>query len=121
MELNTGWAEILAAVLGLAGSGAGAVLWFLFQSVRVEAKSAKHQVSVLKDEVKKDADELKKDLANYKLHVATHYVTQTDLTQSISRLERSIERLIETVDRNSQETRETISQLYDRLDKKADK
>lgn len=108
--MDVSWAHVGVGVLGVLASGIGTVLWFLFQSVREDAKAAK-----------KAAEDLKDDIATYKLYVAEHYVTQTDLTKTISGLERSIERLIETVDRNAQETRDSISQLYARLDKKADK
>jgi hypothetical protein len=110
MELNVGWVESGVAVFGILASGAGTVLWFLFQGVKIDAEAAKSA-----------ADALKTDLANYKLYVAEHYVTQNDLTKAISSLERSIERLIDTVDKNSQETRDSFGALYERLDKKADK
>lgn len=108
--MDVTWVHVGLGLFGVLASGIGTVLWFLFQSVREDAKAAKEA-----------AEKLKEELAKYKLYVAEHYVTQTDLTKTISGLERSIERLIESVDRNAQETRDSISQLYERLEKKADK
>lgn len=110
MELSAGWAELLAALFGLLASGMGTVLWFLFKSVREDARAAKA-----------DVESLKTDMANYKLYVAEHYVTQNELTKAVASLEKSIDRLIEAVDRSSRETRESLIQLQTRIDEKADK
>lgn len=109
MELNAAW-QIGLGILGVIGPGVGTILWFLFQSVRTDARSAKTA-----------SEALEKELATYKLYVAEHYVTQTSLAEKISSLQQSIERLIAAVDRNAKETRDTINQMYERLDKKADK
>ena len=110
MGLNGGWIGVVTGVLGVVGPGIGTVLWFLYQSVRADAKAAGAK-----------AESLKTELAEYKLHVAENYVTQTNLAEKISSLQGAIERLITTVNQNSKETREVIGQLYDRLDKKVDK
>lgn len=104
------WVEIGIAVLGVVGPGVGTVLWFLYKSVRDDARAAKAQAEAIRGE-----------LANYKLYVAEHYVTQNDLTKAVSDLNKTIDRLIEAVNQSSRETRDSIGKLQDRLDEKADK
>jgi uncharacterized protein YukE len=132
MDLSTGLGEIFAAILSIAAGGAGTVMWFLFQSVRQEARTAtkevgelkdeyKEELSNLKDEQKQEVSRLKDEHSAYKLYVAEHYVTQQDLTKAVTSLERSIERLIEAVNQNAKEVRDGFSEIHKRIDQKADK
>lgn len=104
------WVEIGCALLGVVGPGVGGILWFLFKSVRDDARAAKAE-----------GEALKIQFGDYKLYVAEHYVTQNELTKSMASLEKSIDRLIDAVDRSSRDTRESLVQLQKRIDEKADK
>lgn len=79
------------------------VLWFLFLSVRADARKALDQ------------------LAAYKLHVAETYVTQDSLTKAIDGLNQAIGRLIDTVRGDGEATRSALSEIHRRIDGKADK
>lgn len=97
------WVRLVEVVGALGITGFSTVLWFLFLSVRKDARDALDK------------------LADYKLHVAETYVTHDGLTKVVSNLNQTIERLIVAVQQNSQETRDGFSELHRRIDGKADK
>lgn len=106
----SGWREVIAAIVSVGLTGCGVVLWSLYLGVKRDVKEALRA-----------AYTVDKELAEYKTKVAETYVTQNDLTESISRLNLSIDRLIEAVTQSGRETREGLSEIHRRIDGKADK
>ena len=115
------WMPLVVTLVSLVLGGFSTVLWFLYQSVRQDARDALAAAQVAKSaasDAKADAD---RKVSELRLHVAETYVTQEGLTKAISSLDQTINRLIETVARDGEATRAALSEIHRRIDGKADK
>lgn len=115
------WAEILGAVLAVLLTGVGTVLWFLFLSVRNEAREARAQATLARDSSLAEITKVKDELGAHRLYVAEHYVTQNELTKAVENLDKTMQRMLTAMDHNAQEMRDGFTQLHKRIDGKADK
>jgi hypothetical protein len=87
METNN-----VLTLVGLCGTGAGTVVWWMFRSLAARV------------------DNNERDLAAYKLHVAEAYVTSNELGKAIDAFNRSIDAIFTKLDR-----------IESKVDNKADK
>jgi len=104
------WIHVALAIFGLAASGGGTVLWYLFVSTRSDVNKARDL-----------AESVQKELSAYKTYVAEHYVTHNALTQAIDGLSKSIESLTEGIRDMNRDFSQKLDSLHRRLDGKADK
>lgn len=121
MEMKMEWMPLVVALVTLVLGGFSTVLWFLYQSVRQDARdalAAAQTASASAAAVKADAE---RKVGELRVHVAETYVTQEGLTKAISSLDQTINRLIETVNRDGEATRAALSEIHRRIDGKADK
>lgn len=87
METNN-----VLGLLGLCGTGAGTVVWWMFRSLAARV------------------DSTERELAAYKLHVAETYVTSNELGKAIDAFNRSIDAIFAKLER-----------IENKLDTKQDK
>ncbi|WP_147432504.1 hypothetical protein [Pararobbsia silviterrae] len=90
--------QAIWAVLVLVLMAFSTVLWFLFMSVRADARKAND------------------GLAEHRVYCAENYVTSKELTESIGALNQTIDRLIAAVNTNMEETRRALSEIHRRVD-----
>jgi hypothetical protein len=103
LDMKMEWMPLVIALVSLVLSGFCTVLWFLYLSVRQDARDAL------------------RELALHKLHVAETCVTKDGLEKAIASLDQTIGRLIDAVNKNAEETRLGLSEIHRRIDGKADK
>lgn len=115
------WTGILGAVLAVILGGVGTILWFLFMSVRSEARDARIAASSARENATIEIAKVKDELAAHRLYVAEHYVTQNELTKAVENLDKTMQRMLTAMDHNAQEMRDGFTQLHKRIDGKADK
>jgi flagellar capping protein FliD len=115
------WTAILVAGGSLLITGIGVVLWFLYLSVRDDAKTANAAVIKNAIEADKKCDTISRELADYKLYAEQRFVTQGALTQTIDGLNRAIESLTTSIRDMSTSFSAKLDSLHQRLDSKADK
>lgn len=65
--------------------------------------------------------ELKKELAAHKLHVAQSYVTQSELSRAIEKLEKTVDKLLDAINQMARDSKEAFAELHRRVDGKEDK
>jgi hypothetical protein len=97
------WMPLVIALVTLILGGFSTVLWFLYLSVRQDARDALAKI------------------AAHQLHVAETCVTKDGLEKAIASLDQTIGRLIDAVNKNMEETRAGLSEIHRRIDGKADK
>jgi hypothetical protein len=104
------WFQAAVEIFCLLLSGGAFVLWFLYLSVRSDARAALAQ-----------AAQSKTELADYKLYALEHFVTQPNLTQAMDGINRAIEGLTNGIREMNTSFSSKLDSLHSRLDSKADK
>ncbi|SAK98575.1 hypothetical protein AWB80_07553 [Caballeronia pedi] len=115
------WTQVIVAIVSLVITGAAVVLWFLYQSVRDEAREAKKAAADVAAEADKKHDSLKSEFGDYKLYAEQRFVTQGALSQAIDGLNRAIESLTTNIRDMNTMFSGKLDSLHRRLDDKVDK
>jgi hypothetical protein len=132
LDMKMEWMPLVIALVSLVLGGFSTVLWFLYLSVRQDARDALDAAQASKtaaSAAKADVDrliaeaktEVERKVGELRVHVAETYVTQEGLTKAISSLDQTINRLIATVTRDGEATRAALSEIHRRIDGKADR
>jgi Cdc6-like AAA superfamily ATPase len=121
LDLEMEWMPLIVALVSLVLGGCSAVLWFLYLSVRQDARDALEAARVAQTAAEAAKAEAERKVGELRVHVAETYVTQEGLTKAISSLDQAINRLIQTVSQQGEATRAALSEIHRRIDGKADK
>ncbi|WP_175787388.1 hypothetical protein [Burkholderia anthina] len=113
--------QILLTVALFVLGGFSTLLWFLYQSVRQDARDALAEAQAARVDAAKAKADGEQRASELRVHVAENYVTQEGLTKALNNLNRSIDQLIDTVKANMEEMRAGLSEIHRRVDGKADK
>ena len=101
--------------------GVGTVIWFFVKRVLAMTQSNAEALNSIKLDIAKcakqeDLDALDSKMSDFQLEATKSFVSQPALMQVMTSLDRTIQQLTSAIQHNSQESRDGMRALNDRID-----